>query len=72
MNKLDYLAKNKIVYVYDSFEEAVFKFTELGKENFCSVKFKGVKPYKVGCTTNLAMEAYLGGKIISKEKYEKY
>jgi hypothetical protein len=42
------------------------------KGNFCEVKFKGGKPYKVECITNIAMKAYLGGEIITKEEYEKY
>jgi hypothetical protein len=29
-------------------------------------------PYEVECTTNIAMEAYLGGKIITKKEYDKY
>lgn len=73
MNKnLEYLYKNKILYVKDDFEGAVFMFTDTGEGNYCTVKFKGKQPYKVECTTNIACEALLGGDIITKEQFEKY
>ena len=72
MKQDDILIKNGVLYIHDEFEDAVFKFTGRGKGNFCEVKFRGEKPYKVECTTNIAMESYLGGKIITKEEYDKY
>lgn len=72
MKQYDLLIKDGVLYILDEFEGAVFKFTGRGKGNFCEVKFKGGKSYKVECITNIAMEAYLGGEIITKEEYEKY
>ncbi|MGI6572584.1 MAG: hypothetical protein ACOX19_04015 [Fermentimonas sp.] len=60
------------LYIYDVFEDAVFKFTGMGNGNFCEIKFKGNEPYKAECTTDIATNAYLGGKIITKEEYERY
>lgn len=70
MKNLDYLEKNNVVYLYDEYEDAVFKFTGTGKGNYCTVKFRGKAPYQIECTTNLACEAFLGGDIITKEEYE--
>lgn len=72
MSKDEILLKEGVLYLFDDFEGAVFKFTGTGKGNFCEVKFKGKQPYEVECTTNIACEAYLGGEIITKEQYDKY
>ncbi|SDE15729.1 MULTISPECIES: hypothetical protein [Riemerella] len=72
MSNLDYLLKNGIIYLLDEYENAVFKFTSTGKGNLCEVKFKGKIPYKIDCSTNLAMQAILGGTIITKEQYEEF
>lgn len=72
MKQDDILIKNGVLYVYDDYEDAVFKFTAMGEGNFCEVKFKGEKPYKVECTTNIATQSYLGGSIITKEEYEDF
>lgn len=72
MNNLEYLLKNKIIYLLDEYEGAVFKFENTGKGNSCEVKFKNEEPYKIDCSTNLAMNAFLGGKVISKSDYESF
>lgn len=72
MKNIEYLQKNNIVYLFDDYENAVFKFTKTGKGNACEVKFKNKKPYTLDCTTNLAMQALLGGEIITKEAYENF
>jgi len=72
MKQDDILVKNGVLYIYDDYEEAVFKFTGMGKGNYCEIKFRGEKPYKAECTTDIATQAYLGGEIITKEEYERY
>lgn len=72
MSKDEILLKEGALYLLDEYEGAVFMFTDTGKGNYCTVKFKGKQPYKVECTTNIACEAYLGGDIITKEQFEKY
>lgn len=72
MSNLDYLLKNGIIYLLDEYENAVFKFTSIGKGNLCEVKFKDKTPYRVDCSTNLATQAFLGGIIITKEQYEEF
>ncbi len=72
MSNLDYLVKHGVLYIYDDYEDAVFKFTGTGKGNYCTVKFRGKEPYKIECATNLACQAFLGGDIITKKEYEKF
>ena len=63
MSNLDILAKNKKIYIVQ--DQTVFKFQ--GEK--CFVKFKGKKEYEIETSTNLAMDALLGGEMITKEKY---
>lgn len=73
MNKnLEHLSKNKVTYILDQYEEAAFRFTGTGSGNFCDVKFKGKEPYKVECSTALAMDALLDGKIITEQDYKDF
>jgi len=58
MKQDDILVKNGVLYIYDDYEEAVFKFTGMGKGNYCEIKFRGEKPYKAECTTDIATQAY--------------
>lgn len=69
MSNTEYLIKHDVLYVHDAFEDAVFKFTDTGKGSYCDVKFKGKTPYQVECSTDLAMEALLGGKRITQDEY---
>ena len=40
MKQDDILVKNGVLYIYDDYEEAVFKFTGMGKGNYCEIKFR--------------------------------
>ena len=69
MTKDEILIKNKELFIHDEFEDAVFKFTGIGLDIDCEVKFKGEDPYKIKSVSNIASEAYLGGLVITKEEY---
>ncbi len=66
MRNTEYLAKNKKIYLIE--DQAVFKF----QDKKCFVKFKGEKEYEIETSTNLAMDALLGGEIITKNEYENF
>ncbi len=72
MTKDEILTQKGVLYLYEDYEDAVFKFTGTGKGNYCTVKFRGKEPYQIECTTNLACQSFLGGDIITKEEYEKF
>lgn len=72
MKNIDYLVEHGFLYVYDDFEEAVFKFASKNEKTTCTVKFKGKPPYEVEHSTRIATDALLGGKRISEEEYLKY
>ena len=71
-NNLEHISKHKATYILDEYENAAFRFTGTGVGNFCYVKFKGKEPYKIECTATLAMEALLGGKIITEQEYNNF
>ena len=60
------------MYLLDDFENAVFKFTDIGEGNYCTAKFKGEKEYRLLCTSNLAFEAFLSGNVISEKEYNEF
>ncbi len=63
------LGNQEEVYFENSFEEIVFKANP--KEGYLAKQKKG-KPYKIEIGNGVLTEAFLEGKIISKEEYENY
>lgn len=68
----DNLKMNKKVYLYDDFEQAVFKL--IPEKDFIKAfaKFKGKKEYELSQSTKLVYEAKMGGEIVDKNFYDNY
>jgi hypothetical protein len=68
-NLISEIASGKEVFFENTFEEFVFRsIPEGGYE----AKRKGGKPYEVNIGLKPLTEAFIEGKIISKEEYENY
>jgi len=69
---LETLEKGQKAYIYDEFEEAVFKFEPQSRGGGRYVKFKGKKEYKAKEGSKLVYEATLGGKLIDEKFYNEF
>ena len=68
-NLLEKIANNQEVYFENSFEEFAFRSIPQGGYE---AKRKGGQPYEVKIGLRPLTEAFLEGKILSKEEYENY
>lgn len=63
------LANKEEVYFENSFEEVVFRANP--KQGYEAKRKKG-KPYKIEIGNSILADAFLEGKIITQEEFEKY
>lgn len=68
LKKLD---DGETVYIYDEYEEAVFKFLPTTPREVY-IRRSRSREMKIGWDSDIAYEARLGGEIITKEEYVKY
>lgn len=69
----DKFKKNETVFVYDDFEDIVLRFIPNdGKGMICYAKRKGKEEYEIDWTTNLVMNARLGGEIVDGKFYNSF
>lgn len=69
----DKFKRNETVYVYDDFEGIVFRFVPNDeKETICFAKRSGKNEYKIDWTTNLVMNARMGGEFITEKEYNEF
>lgn len=73
MNNTNYVienfAKNEPVYLYDDYQNVAIKMIPKGKKTICFAKLSNGIEYQVGERTNLVMNAYIGGEIITETEY---
>ncbi len=66
------LSNGKNVYLFDDFEQAVFRLVPTKDKTIAFAKFKGKKEYQLDQSTQLVYDAEMGGEIVSKEFYDKF
>ncbi len=65
------LDNGETVYIFDEYEEAVFKFMPTIPREVYIRRSRG-REMKIGWDSDIAYEARLGGEFITKEKYSNY
>lgn len=68
LKKLD---DGEIVYIYDDYEESVFRFMPtMPRESY--IRKRGGREQAIDWSSDVAYEARLGGEFITEEQYRKY
>lgn len=66
---IETFAKNENVYLYDDYQNVAIKMVPKGKKTICYAKLSNGIEYEVDERTNIVMDAYIGGKIITEKEY---
>lgn len=66
------LTNGETVYIFDEYEEAVFKFVPIGGHVDAYIRRSQCREHQISWTSDIAFEARLGGQFITEQDYKKY